>query len=653
VLYVRDTVIVPSSGQPIFTIDGTLQLAVTAQHSYKNIRTELGAPATVSGTNASQFIELPTASAGDIQQYDGQRYQLRYHPRYVKTTEDLAALVAAASAGDQFILAPGTHTLSGTLTITKSDIVISGPASAVVVGPAAVPAITIDCTAGNLSSIWLKDFTVQVPATGTHGISVTGANTITSTHFCLGIQRAAGTGSYGIYIHNDQWNGGEIKGSAVLGAFDNAVRIAPATGSDDSVITSNYFAPTGAASDGVYVQRGVINRLDVSSNNLVGSSTGSGIRFDAAVAGSQTLICQNRFRGFTNGVQYEGSADYINMCGNTLFGTASTAGTGIIVGSNIDHINLGLNTVKTFQYGIRAIGGVNNVSCTGNEIYDVQYGLWFPGSGGLGTVGTIVSNSIEATGSNSKQGIYVNEIFKITITGNSVKNFNDDTGADSAGIRCKSDDQIVSGNVVGDCYRGILIQNNSSGVHSACVGNSIYSCSIGIQVKNTAFKSMTVSENTIRDCTLRFIQCEVDGGESIKIDGNNCRTKSTADTNPGISVDGAISAGATSFIAVSISHNIVNEYRGTSAAIFVKKVSYATINGNVIYDGDGDGLRLETVTESVINSNRVAGHLQAGKYGLYEDANSDENTFVGNSLKGNTLSYLFGGTNGTDVGNKV
>lgn len=577
-------------------------------------------------------------------------------PRLVKTTEDLVAIVAAAAAGSQFILESGDHNLTGTLLINKSNIKIRGPATARLISPAAaVPAITIDCSAGALSNLWLEGFAIVVSATGTHGIFITGASSITTHMICqIGIQRASGTGSYGIYVNNAQWTTGEITCCTITSGFAEAIRVEPATGATDCIISFCFISLSANTASGITFRSGVLSHVSVGHDIIDGTaSTGYAVYFAPATSGTQIHLCEISTGGFASGIYYDTSADYVNICDNNLFGTLSTAGSGIVISSSVDRAVVGSNIIKTFQYGIRATGGIANTVINGNVIYDVQYGIWLSGSGGLGNVGAISGNSIEAASSSSKTGIYVNELFKVSITGNSVKGFNDDVGADSAGIRCKSDDQVVSSNAVGDCYRGIEINSNGSGNISTCIGNNIYSCVYGIEVQNAVGKAFTITGNTIRDCTLQWIRIRIDGGESIKIDRNNCRTKSTVDANEGVLITGAPSAGATEFVAFSFSGNILNEYRGTAQAVRIVKVSNAVIEGNVIYDGDGDGLKLETVKESVINSNRIGGHLQAGKVGLIEDANCDQNLFSSNHLRGNTAATSFSGTNRTEFGNKV
>lgn len=77
----------------------------------------------------------------------------------------LAAAVAAASAGDQIMLMPGTHTLSGPLTISTSSLRIRGLSAGAVSIDLAVTANT-DMITVNATGFRIEDVTLNLTSTG-------------------------------------------------------------------------------------------------------------------------------------------------------------------------------------------------------------------------------------------------------------------------------------------------------------------------------------------------------------------------------------------------------------------------------------------------------------------------------------------------------
>lgn len=96
----------------------------------------------------------------------------------VKTTDDLKTLVAAANAGDAFILASGDHaidTTGGGVTISVDNVSIAGSVGARLVGGDQGGAVLT--IANGVDRARLEGFRILVGTSDTHGIHISGAST--------------------------------------------------------------------------------------------------------------------------------------------------------------------------------------------------------------------------------------------------------------------------------------------------------------------------------------------------------------------------------------------------------------------------------------------------------------------------------------------
>lgn len=189
-------------------------------------------------------------------------------------------------------------------------------------------------------------------------------------------------------------------------------------------------------------------------------------------------------------------------------------------------------------------------------------------------------------------------------------------------------------------------------------GSDIVLDCAGHSISTTAYADSGIYANGVYD-NITVKNCNINNfSESILIHGNasgnitglkvlNNTLNGTSDDMTIRDVDGALIDGNTAdptltFQAISnsiISNNLVNG--SNSAGMVIQNCINNTIENNTALNSGKDGILVDYSTGNLFTNNLVA---QSGGAGFRLDENSDGNTFIGNTVRNNSLdNFLRGG----------
>jgi hypothetical protein len=370
----------------------------------------------------------------------------------IQPTDDIEAILEAATGGETFYIADGTHTITDVILISsKKDISIFGGRGAIVERSGASELFQIE----GCEDFVMEGFTLSVPAIGGDMLRIkkaaSGSYLLPTRHRYrnLHFKTATGAGSYvnGFYS-SDDFIDGTIEFCTFNGRWDYAIDI--------------WAASSGERADGTVI-RGNNIRLD-------GTSTGIGIELSSN-AQRGISIENNHVRGaFYNSIYVE-NADLVEIRGNYLEGSTDAA--------------------------IDIVANTPNCKIEGNFIYNAGgNGISIAESGA-----SVNDNIIVITGGH---GIYFNGKDKSSCQGNYVAQATDD------GIRMNSQDTTsVGGNIlVGNSGWGIQLiggcQDNKLDCNSFS-GNSLGKIKLSTDTTGTMIDGKFAAEQQTTDATLTTI----------------------------------------------------------------------------------------------------------------------------------------------------
>lgn len=283
---------------------------------------------------------------------------------YIYPGMNIQAAINSLPSGGFITLLPGTHTITSTLLITTDSIQIAGYGDASVlsasgfIGGPTVAAIQIGAADGSDPSndIVLKDFELDVSGTGAsdiHGIRVTGGSD--NQIYNLSVRKVSGTSGTGADAKMGIQFLDSVSGDLIRPVIQNSRVYGNGAG---AYFTDGIHVTSDGSIAGVFgYGNRVINAL-VQSNNVdyVGETAAVFTGVD------DSSLFNNRFSrmGVIGGGAYGlyiGNGQRINMTGNTVSGSLSTAS--IAVG--IESFNVGsLKTITDSLFANNVIDGTAN-----------------------------------------------------------------------------------------------------------------------------------------------------------------------------------------------------------------------------------------------------------------------------------------------------
>lgn len=253
---------------------------------------------------------------------------------YVKTTDDLKALVAAALAGDHFILETGDHTINttgGGVTLSVDNITIEGPIGARLVGGGQGGAMVTIPT--GTDRFRLIGFRIEPGGSDLHGVHITGASTEGLIERVRFLRTASGASADAIRIDGTDSIVEELRilnchfeenefAEAIM--FDMTEVVAGTAQVRDVMISGCRFFKIGIRVDRV---SGTPDHLRVCVEDCNFELGGNGIRFAAADTTPRFWSIDNCiFNGQTsNGIQGTSSWDNCTV-GDCIFINCGVAG---------------------------------------------------------------------------------------------------------------------------------------------------------------------------------------------------------------------------------------------------------------------------------------------------------------------------------------
>jgi len=278
-----------------------------------------------------------------------------------------------------------------------------------------------------------------------------------------------------------------------------------------------------------------------------------------------------------------------------------------------------------------------------NTLEHARFGVFFSGDGFADKPSSIsISNNfvrdVHGTAGIHGNGIFVMEGTNVVIDGNQVAECID-SGCEVHGCNYST----ISDNVLNNNCKGILVRES---YHVTVNGNSIYdtvfgkgSCGIWILGADNAFpcRDITVSGNAVYYTKLSSVRIE--NAIQVTVIGNTFDT-TLATGEEGISVYLAANANV-SGCAIIVANNIVRNATGQGIYVGTNGtyMNGCVIEGNTVFDCEGDGIRLGHVENSIVNGNVCHDN---GGYGLSEAA-SNYNTYIGNNCYANTFGDFVDG----------
>ncbi len=547
-------------------------------------------------------IETP----GDGLQTVGSR--LARAVQLVKTTDDLKALVAAASAGAHFVLETGVHaidTTGGGVTISVDNVTIEGPVGALLSGGDQGGAVlTIASGADNFR---LSGFRILVGTSDTHGVNIAGAmteGTVEEVRF-----EKTGTLTAGNAI--------EIDGTDVTVEELHIVNC-----HFDSIEFTHYVnveltETTTAQGKDIFI-----------SGCKFQNPAAAGVRFAAAAgapAYTRIVIQTCSFNGGQDGINANLTRLFsIDGC---FFGNMSRSG--IEAGSGFDD-----GEISDCVFEDPSVAGI---TMNGGDLTNIT-GCRFTGCPKAFTTAGSFSNG--------------------SFSGNNI------TGGTTFGVEHSSGDNTIYANNeidgFGSLAKGIQIAGGSDVL---VIGNNISgltntATSFCIEHKNATRGSIaenfcngatlapaitsTVPGVVIRDNTIVgglnniFVDLSATAGaEGPVIEGNTGRSANT----DGIHILGNV----THIDGFTCSRNKVFSAGGNSLRL--ADADNGDCVGNRFMDGAEDGFNLVDVEKTLFSDNVITDHAVALKAAFRSDSACDLLEYFGNLLSGNTLNYVLAGTN--------
>jgi len=514
------------------------------------------------GSDEVQLENLATAAAvGTVPVSDGAGATASLYPagaRVVYPSEDLAAIVNAGSANDCFIAAPGTHTLSGPITLKAGMRLVGCGYATVLVLPSAI-AFQIGSTAhyaelGNFSiqcasnqSVIACPFTAdyvhihdihdrRFPSTWTNPwLTATAAprvgwtieRIISETDFrsskFVEITSGSSQDISGIVIRDCRI----VKAASEAGAL---IDINPGTGGSalDCLIADNILS-----GGSINIDEGVRILIE---GNVLRDATDTAILIDA----DDSVIQGNALEGHTSHCIEVHGSNRLVIDGNTLDGGGDGVGCNF---NGCTHLKIVGNVFNVTGQAMD-LDNTDQCSITGNSVINANIGIHMR-SNGVGWV--ITGNYLHST------------------NGNGIQSSNDTTNT-----------ATITGNIViSDNLVGITV----SGVGHVIDGNIVSAGGDGITVDGDG---TNVSHNHITAGSEGILLAGANGGSDSVIGGNYVDAGSA-----GIS----ITAGAAAISRISVLGNVINDPGG--AGVDVESATDVTICGNVVYDAAGDAINMD------------------------------------------------------------
>lgn len=452
-----------------FTIDGT----VTVGKYEGALDFSAATPVTVGGTNAAAFKELPAADAGEVRQFDGNRWQLvQLSPRVIRTTDDIKAILEAASDGDSFWLEDGTHTTSGIITITsKKNISICGPIGAIV----------------ERSDNQSETFRIE----GCHDFVMDGftlRTNIDAGRSTMLDTAVAGVGSYQVptrhrysNLHFEQTGAGSCYGFwGNNDMLDSVVEGCTFNGRLYNCITVRAIGPGDKAS-----------RVTITNNRCTTTLTSGGmeaIKVESD-AGAGVMVDNNTIYGpFTNGIVCSSTDDLTggSVSGNYIEGCESHSI--VVSNSGTWFVNIADNVIYT--------SGGRGISITGTHISVSDNVIEESGAVGIYVAGSQHDISDNIVDYSTGDGIALVDADGCSVDGNMCY----DNTAYGLSLDASSDGNVISGNILNDNADGNLQNLGADNEINGRIENT---------VQTTGATTPTISTIAIPDDTAVLITVDV------------------------------------------------------------------------------------------------------------------------------------------------
>ena len=278
--------------------------------------------------------------------------------RFVKTTEDLVALVAAAADGAVFELEEGIHNVAAvTLLISgKNDIAIRGPRGALLRGTNAT-LIQIQ----NSTGIRLEGFTVQPNAAGAQDAIVFDTSVTATVLRDLRVYRSAGVAIRGITALNTSITGLIIADCEFSGEIQAGILLDTSGGgqSQKIFIHGNNIVSALSTGHAVRIVGEQVQWLVVTANVMESWLTAVSIGGTLASPLVDVTIANNEISASgDHGIVFEQYVSRATICGNGIAGVGDygvyvqTCSDGIISGNSIDGGVNGIRVVVASDMGI-------------------------------------------------------------------------------------------------------------------------------------------------------------------------------------------------------------------------------------------------------------------------------------------------------------
>lgn len=242
--------------------------------------------------------------------------------RFIRTTDNLVAIIGAANAGDHFMLQEGVHLVTATVNVTDADVVIEGPRGAIVrYSTAGFPCFTIGAT-----RVTLRGFTIEATAAATgDAIRASAAATrcvYDDLHFSWVpagvnayiirypgddtlVHRCQTTGEWYMLVYNNAGDRVRIIGNYVAQADFYGVDLQGTV--YDCIVANNVF---------YNIQNVGVNLLNsvrcIVANNIIEDANGQAIHL--AGTAQRNIVTGNIESNCAEGITIEANADY-NLCG--------------------------------------------------------------------------------------------------------------------------------------------------------------------------------------------------------------------------------------------------------------------------------------------------------------------------------------------------
>ncbi|NYT00644.1 MAG: hypothetical protein GKB99_02835, partial [Methanocellales archaeon] len=342
--------------------------------------------------------------------------------------------------------------------------------------------------------------------------------------------------------------------------------------------------------DGTYIEN-----IDVNKRLTIRSENGSDVTLVQAQSSSDYV--------------FDVRADYVNLSGFTVKGATGYPGSGIYLGSGIDHCTITDNNASNNFYGVSLASSSSN-TVSSNIASNNYYGIWLDSS----SSNTVSSNKVNW---NNEYGIYVTSWSSTsdsnTISSNNASNNRYGINLEYAG------NSIISNNNASNNLEGVSL----SGFNNTLSNNKVnWNSNVGISISGS---DHTISNNNASNNRL---------GISFYFSSNNIITDNIANSNKEYGIGLSNSNNYNTIANNNASNNTDGIYLRPYNSYYPN--NYNTIANNTANSNKNNGITLfdsssyNTIANNTANSNNRAGIVIRS-----QNSNSRYNTVSNNTFNSN------------------